>query len=160
MNNRVANRWARNPLLVALLLATFCARALVPAGFMPGPGGLMVCNGHMPAAGGASMGGSMAGMDMAGMDMSGMDMSTMDMGADPSHADRTTPKRDTAGHEHGGSPPCPFAAAATAMAGTYSAGNVVSVATEFQSVRIPSLPFVPRGTVVPTRLPRGPPFLA
>ena len=37
LKNRMAIRLARNPLLAALLLVTFVARALIPAGFMPGP---------------------------------------------------------------------------------------------------------------------------
>ena len=38
-------------MLAALLLVAFFARALVPAGFMPGPDGLILCHGFTPASG-------------------------------------------------------------------------------------------------------------
>jgi len=153
VKNRLAIKWARNPLLAALLLVTFFARALVPAGFMPGSGGLMLCPAYGPSTGAlhAPMTNDMSTMDMSGMDMAGMDMSGMvDHGEHSSHGGGS--------RNHEGSL-CPFAAAATTMASGHTAVLTSSVAIETGSVLLPDQPFVPRGTVVPTRLPRGPPDL-
>ena len=155
MKNRLAIKWARNPALAALLLVTFFARALVPAGFMPGPGGLILCSGYASAPGAASqtMAHDMPSMDMSGMDMAGMGMSGMaHHGEHPSH--------EGGSQDHEGSSLCSFAAAATTMASGHTAVLAVSVAVETGSVQLPDQPFVPRGTIVPTRLPRGPPTLA
>lgn len=137
-------------MLAALLLVTFFARALIPAGFMPGPGGLMLCPYYGPAASAvhADMGHDMSGMDMSAMDMSGMDRAGV---AHPAHG-------GSQGHE--GSTLCPFAAAATAVASGLTAMPSAVVAVTPATVRRPDLPFIPRGTIVPTRLPRGPPALA
>ena len=145
---------ARNPLLAALLLVTFFARALVPAGFMPGPGGLIVCNGYMPApeAGSPAMMHDMSMADMSGMDMAGMDMPGM-----AHHGDRTPHHGGSTDHE---SSVCPFAAAATTMAGNHAAVFTASVAADTGALPIPEQRFIPRGTIVPTRLPRGPPSFA
>ena len=148
MRNQVAIRWARKPWLAALLLVTLASRLLIPTGFMPGPGGLVLCNGHGPMT--MSMPSEMAGIDMSGMDMSGMDMSQ--------HAG--TPGQGGHTQDHESSGVCPFAAAATTMASGHTAVLLVSVAVETGSVQLPDQPFVPRGTIVPTRLPRGPPSLA
>lgn len=155
VKNRLAIKWARNPILAALLLVTFFARALVPAGFMPGPGGLILCSGYAPASDAAvhSMAHDVSSMDMSGMDMAGMDMSGMaHQGSHPSHSGGST--------DHEASSLCPFAAAATTMASGHTAVFAVTVAVEGGSVQLPDQPFVPRGTIVPTRLPRGPPSLA
>ena len=155
MKNRIAIKWARNPWLAALLLATFFSRALIPAGFMPGPGGLILCNGFTPASHAVSqtMEHDMSAMDMSGMDMAGMDMSgTAHHGGHPSH--------DGGSQDHESSSLCPFAAAATTMATGHTAAFTVSAAVETGSILLPDQPFVPRGTIVPTRLPRGPPSLA
>ena len=150
MKNRLAIKWARNPLLAALLLVTFFARALVPAGFMPGSGGLMLCPAYGPPTGvrHVAMNDDMSSMDMSGMDMVGM----AHAGGHPAHSDGSP--------DHEGSSLCPFAAAATTMAGGNSALFSVAVAVETAPVLLPEQPFVPRGTIVPTRLPRGPPSLA
>ena len=148
-------RWARNPFLAALLLAAFCSRALVPAGFMPGPGGLILCQGFTPAPTTLSQPVShdMPTVDMTGMDMAGMDMAGMaHHGGQPSHGGGS--------QGHDGASVCPFAAAATSMASGHAFVYTVAIASESDSVRIPEQPFVPRGTIVPTRLPRGPPALA
>ena len=147
MKNRTAIRWVQNPLWTALLLAAFCSRALIPAGFMPGPGGLIICPGHTPDAATTH--------NMSAMDMSGMDMSDMDMSGIAHHGGQ--PSTDGGPQDHEGSSLCPFAAAATTMASGHSAVLVTVVAVESGSVQLPDQPFVPSGTSVPTRLPRGPP---
>jgi len=124
------------------------SRLLIPAGFMPGPGGLVLCTGHGPMI--MSMPSDMAGMDMSAMDMSGMDTSQ--------HAGTLGQRGHVPDHESSGV--CPFAAAAA----TIAAMDVpsLSVHSPFVSSDIASAPqpFIPRGTIVPTRLPRGPPALA
>ena len=155
LKNRMAIRLARNPLLAALLLVTFVARALIPAGFMPGPGGFVLCNGYAPASGAAAQ--AMA-HDMSSMDMSGMDMAGMDMSGMVHHGEHSS--RDGSAPNHAGATLCPLAAAATSMASGHIAVLTASVAVETGSVQLPDQPFVPRGTIVPTRLPRGPPSLA
>jgi hypothetical protein len=155
VKNRIAIRWARNPLLAALLLVAFCSRALIPTGFMPGPGGLILCQGFAPGPPTVSqaMSHDMSTVDMSGMSMAGMDMSGMaHQGGQPSHGGGS--------QDHEGSSVCPFAAAATAMASGHASVHSVAVGAESGSVLLPELPFVPRGTIVPTRLPRGPPSLA
>ena len=150
MKNRIAIKWARNPLLAALLLAAFFSRALIPAGFMPGPGGLILCSGFAPTPATASqaMNHDMPAMDMSGMDMAGM----THPGGHPAHGGGS--------QDHEGSSLCPFAAAATTMASGHTALLSVTVAIETGPVLLPEQPFVPRGTLVPTRLPRGPPACA
>lgn len=147
MKHRTSIKWARSPALAALLLVGFLARALIPAGFMPGAGGLIQCSGYAPAPG--ALGLSMT-HDMSSMNMSGMDMSAMDhQGKHTSHDGRSP------GHD--GSSPCPFAAAASTLAPGHSAVPTDSMAVEPGAVPLPNPSFVPRGTTVPTRLPRGPP---
>jgi len=150
MKRPMAIRLARNPILATLLLLAFFARALVPAGFMPGPDGLILCHGFTPASGAVTqpMAHDMSSMDMAGMDMSG----TGHHGDYPFH--------NGGSRHHAGSLVCPFAAAATTMANGHTAVLAVSVAAEAGSIQLPDQPFVPRVTIVPTRLPRGPPSLA
>ena len=145
MGNQIAIRWARKPWLAALLLVALGSRLLIPTGFMPGPGGLVLCSGHGPMIMGASS-------DMGGMDMSGMDMPGMDLGTHGGHSDHNgnSPSHDGMGM-------CPFAAAATAMASPQAVNAVVLAHLVSTAVEIPPQPFVPRGTIVPTRLPRGPP---
>ncbi len=153
MKNRTAIKWAQNPALAALLLVAFFSRALIPAGYMPGPGGLIICHGGMPAP--AAIASQGMSHDMSDMDMSGMDMSGMDMSQ---HADQQSKTGSLPDHE--GSGFCPFAAAATPMASWHVVTllSVIDVITP--RVNLPPQPFVPRGTIVPTSLPRGPPSLA
>ena len=148
MKNRTAIKWAQNPALAALLLVAFLSRALIPAGFMPGAGGLVVCHGYTPAPG--TMTAHRMSHDMAGMDMSGMDMSQ--------HTGQPSKTGGLPAHE--GSGVCSFAAAAATMASGHVAAlaSVIHVVTP--RIDLPPQPFVPRGTIVPTRLPRGPPVLA
>ena len=158
MRNQVAIRWARTPWLAVLLLVTFFARALVPAGFMPGPGGLMVCSGYAPVAAGPAahqMPHDMSGMDMAGMDMSSMDMSGMAMSGDSGSLGH-----GGHGSDHEGMGICPFAAAATTMSAPHAVSAVTFAQLIPAAIEPPPQEFIPRGTIVPTRLPRGPPSLA
>lgn len=152
MRNRTPIRWTQNRVLAVLLLLGFVSYALIPAGFMPGPGGLMICTGAAPAAASQAtqtMNDDMSDMDMADMDMAGMDMAH--------HG--TPPKRGgSPGHER--LSVCPFAAAATSMASGHVAIAIAVPPAIARQIDFPFLPFVPRGTVVPTRLPRGPPALA
>jgi len=145
VRNQVAIRWARKPWLAALLLVALGSRVLIPAGFMPGPGGLVLCSGHGPMI--MSMPSDMAGMDMGSMDMSGMD--TSQPAGIPGHGGHA-PDHESMGI-------CPFAAAAGTMA-VLDAPSI-SVHSPFVStdIDLPAQPFIPRGTIVPTRLPRGPP---
>jgi len=148
----MAIKLARNPTLAALLLVTFFARALVPAGFMPGPGGLMLCPAYGPPTGTlhVAMGDDMSTMDMPGMDMTTMDISGMaHAGGELLHGGGS--------RGHGSSSLCPFAAATNTIASGHTSFLSVAVAVEAGLVLPPDLPFVPRGTIVPTRLPRGPP---
>jgi uncharacterized protein involved in copper resistance len=158
VRNQVAIRWARKPWLAALLLLALGSRLLIPAGFMPGPGGLVLCAGHGPML--MSMPSDMAGMDMSAMDMSGMDMSGMDMSGMDMSQHAGTPGQGGRAPDHESSGVCPFAAAATTMA----ALNVssLSVHSPFFStaIALPPQRFIPRGTIVPTQLPRGPPVFA
>jgi hypothetical protein len=143
VRNQVAIRWARKPWLAALLLIALGSRILVPAGFMPGHGGLVLCTGHGP------MTLTMA-YDMAGMDMGSMDMSP--------HAG--IPRQGGHAPDHESIGICPFAAAAATMAVLEVPS--LSLHSRFVSTDIdfPPQRFIPRGTIVPTRLPRGPPVLA
>ena len=148
MRNRTAIRWARNPVLAALLLVAFCSRALIPSGFMPGPGGLTICDGYISAA---TQGMSAAAIGMAQMDTS--DMSGMDMSSATEH-----PSTGSGAPSHEGTSLCPFAAAATTLAPMAQGAALVVIAhTITPRIYFPPERFVPHGTIVPTRLPRGPP---
>ena len=138
-------------MLSALLLVAFCTHALIPVGFMPGPGGLIICHGYAAApanSGPRSMTHGMSATDMAGMDMSGMDMSPV-AGHSPSRGGSP---------DHDASSVCPFAAAATTLAGGHTVILLVIAISVTGPIDLPPQPFVPRGTIVPTRLPRGPPL--
>lgn len=136
---RLPSRSSRQLLLI--LLIAFSARALIPTGFMPGPGGVILCPGQMPAS--ASIPQSMAGMDMVGM---------THHPEHPSHLGGST--------VHVSSSLCAFAAAATTMASGHTAALFSPPAVESGAVKIPVQSFVPSGTIVPTPFPRGPPTLA
>jgi hypothetical protein len=154
----MAHRWLENPWFAALLLTAIFSRALIPAGFMPGHGGLVICQGYAPARSSLATQGidhEMSAMQMAGTDMSGMDMSKMGFAHQGGHPSKHGDSRD-----HEGSSLCPFAAAATTIASGHTAIHVAVVHTVVPRIDLPSQPFVPRGTIVPTRLPRGPPTVA
>lgn len=147
MKSRTTIRCARHPIVAALLLLAFCSRALIPVGFMPGPGGLVVCDGH-----GAAQAASSA-HDMAGMDTGEMNMSGTVMPSQPMHSSGGKPAK------HEDSTLCPFAAAVTAMA-TAGLGAALCVTARaiVPRVHFPPDRFLPTGTIVPTSLPRGPPL--
>ena len=154
VRNQVAVRWARNRWLAALLFVTFSARALVPTGFMPGPSGLMLCPGYAPVETGSAA--HQIPHDMSGMDLSSMDMSPMAM---PGHSGSTSHGGESPGHED--SSICPFAAAsATTMAISPVAVLVAVACTRTHHIDLVPQAVIPRDTVVPTRLPRGPPSFA
>lgn len=138
MRNCVALRLARNPWLASLLLVTLAIRALIPLGYMPGSGGLMLCPGYAPIA---------SINDTDHDDMSGMDMSGAAM---PMDHDGKAPSHDS-------SVVCPFAAAATAFA-SFHTPTVSAFASVVQLETKPAPePFIPRSQVPLSRLPRGPP---
>ncbi len=125
-----------------LLVMMLLSRALVPVGYMPGQGGLALCPAY--AAADEPAGHGMAGMHMAGMDMTGMAM----------------PGQHGAGHQggpagHEGT--CTFAAAGTAIAFVHSLPPVAYLPLAQPESLPPVDRFIPRGTIVPTHLPRGPP---
>ena len=145
MKSQVAIRWARKPWLAALLLVALASRLLIPTGFMPGPGGIVLCTGHGLMI--MSVSSDMAGMDMSAMDLSGMDLSQ--------HAGTPGQGGHTPDHESSGV--CPFAAAAATMAALDVPSLSVHSPFDSTAIALPPQPFIPRGTIVPTRLPRGPP---
>ena len=113
---------------------------------------MIICSGHAPAAG-------LHATQTIVHEMSATEMADMGM-PDTMSDHHAGPAKGRGSPEHGGSGCCPFAVAATAMA---------SGDTEVASAAIPDSPrqinlsterFVPRGTIAPTRLPRGPPSLA
>jgi hypothetical protein len=131
---------ARNPWLAGLLLVMFFAHALIPIGYMPGPGGVILCPGYGPTA----SAGHADHDDMSGMDMSGT--------AKPIHHGGKATSNDGMGM-------CPFAATAT----TFALGHAPT-ATAFALVLQAEIkrgaePSIPHSAVPPTRLPRGPPAL-
>jgi len=142
MGSKLARWWARRQWLQYLLLVVVFARAVVPTGFMPGPAGLILCPGYGPT--------SLQAVTHPDVDgMSGMDM--------PHHPGHAPDHGGLPGHE--GASFCPFAAAATSMGCAGTAVVVAFVHAVAARFDLPSLPLVPRGTIVPTRLPRGPPVL-
>ena len=157
MRTRVAIRYARNPWLAALLVITFFARALIPTGFMPGAGGLILCSGYAPLGTGSST--DHGPSDMSAMNMSGMDMSSMDMSgmAMPGHSGNPSHGGNAPDHESMGI--CPFAAVASTMAAPHAICVASLAHLILTSIEFPPQKFIPRGTIVPTRLPRGPPAL-
>jgi len=105
----------------------------------------MLCPGYAPTATSAAMGHA-AQDDMPGMDMSDHSM-PMDQGGG------RTPSHD-------GMAMCPFAAAATAFALLHTPTVATFAAVVQLDVKSRPEPFIPRTTVPPSRLPRGPPALA
>lgn len=148
MKKGTAIRLARNPPLAALFLLAFCARALIPSGYMPGPGGFVICHGFLPAPG---AGAHAMAHDMSGMGMHGVHEAA---GDEPHAGGHPLPKPETG---HDGSTVCPFAAAATTMAGGHGFAVPDVVHRVAARIDLPLRPCVPRATIVATRLPRGPP---
>jgi hypothetical protein len=116
-----------------LLFAALLSRALIPLGFMPGPGGIVLCSGYAPVP-------AMPGMDMSGK-------------AD--HADATAPSR-----RHEGVQICLFSAVARVMAVGHAPALAAFPLFVSSTTVFPQEKSIPRGTIVPTSLPRGPPSLA
>lgn len=138
VRNQAAIRWARTPWRATLLFVTFFAHALIPTGFMPAPGGLMLCSGHAPVTSGAATRGLpqlLSPMSAPGPSVPG-DAGGANMGI------------------------CPFAAAATTMSAPQGVATVVFAHLVSTFIELPPGEVIPRGTVVPTSLPRGPPSIA
>ena len=135
--NRTAQRWMHKPWFAALLLAALACRALIPVGYMPGVGtggrfSVVLCPDYAQV-----MAHGMAGMgDMPGM---------------PGMADH-------GGHaQHQAQGSCPYGGATTGMALVQAGSTVLLAHAAYPAVIFPPEQFIPRGTIVPTRLPRGPP---
>ena len=148
-----ARKSLSSPWLQLLLVVVLLGRALVPVGYMPGAGGLVLCPayGHAQAASGHAMAHPMA------MDMPGYDMSAMDMGPAASKGGAH------AGHQgmaHEGSCAYATSASGSALSTVHSLPPVAYVPSTPNDVPAPVEPLIPRGTIVPTRLPRGPPALS
>lgn len=141
-------RWARSPWLAALLVMVLGSHALIPDGFMPGGGGLVLCSGFGPMP-----------MDharvVAGMRIGSLDMSPVDMSR---HIGKSGQEDRSPDHSGGGA--CPFAAAASTMAISEPSSLTLHSPYISADIDVPHQPVIPRGTIVPTRLPRGPPALA
>jgi hypothetical protein len=132
----MAQRWLASRCFTALLFAALLSRALIPVGFMPGAGGIVLCSGYAPVA-------AMPGMDMPGMDMSG----NADHGAGgPS--------------QRHGIEFCPFSAVASVMAAGHAPALTALMLFVPAVIVFPPQKSIPRGTIVPTSLPRGPPASA
>jgi len=122
-----------------LLLSAFVLHALVPVGFMPSEGGLILCSGHGIAGHGAAYRALVHDL-LPGL-----------AGGPRSRGSGRTPTDSGV---------CPFAAAASAMATNPSAGFPMRRLPVQGTVVSPLQPVIPRDITVPTRLPRGPPALA
>ena len=120
---------------------------------MPGSGGLVICDGFIHAPG--SKAAHTLEHDMSAMEMA--DMASMDMPGMDAHHPGHSKGGGSPEHEHAGI--CPFAAAATAMGFSRIAVSIAVVPAIARQIDLPFLPSVPRDTIVPTRLPRGPPSL-
>lgn len=143
--NRIAQRVLRTPLFSALLLTALLFRALVPVGFMPGVGGdgqftVILCPDY----------GSVPGALAAGHDLHAH---MPGMAHHSNHA-----QHDHTGHDAQGS--CPYAGASAGMAFVPAAPATAVLESLNAATFFPPQQYIPRGTIVPTRLPRGPPSLA
>jgi hypothetical protein len=144
-----------NPWFAVLLLAALIARALVPLGYMPGPGGVMLCPAYAPLAAHIPNSGEArheSDMDSPGMDLPGMDMSmgSMDMSEHSGHGRSPSP--------HDGVAVCPFGAAASNVAITHTPLVLAVSAGASITPQPHTEQSAPRSTIPITRLPRGPPF--
>ena len=149
---RTTQLWRRQPWLSVVLFAALVSRILVPQGFMPGHGGLILCPAYAPGA--AVRGGPLAPA-MSDMTMDDTDVAAADIKL---HGDSGGGAPHSPDDENDGI--CPFAAAASNMAPIHArlaAFRVFQLASTIP-LHAPAK-IVPRGTIVPTRLPRGPPDL-
>jgi hypothetical protein len=148
--NHLAQRSMRQPWFSAVLLIALLSRALVPVGYMPGIGSdgaftVMLCPGYAPLPAQESRIDSADSSTMA--DMPGM--ATMpDMAGPGGHSQ----------HENRSECPCPYAGATTGMALVQLAPATLLAQQSSSSMVFPPARYIPRGTIVPTRLPRGPPL--
>jgi hypothetical protein len=115
-----------------LLFAALLSRGLIPLGYMPGAGGIVLCSGYAPVS-------AMPGMDMS---------ATAQHGA------------DGPGQRHDGMQICPYTAVASVMAAGHAPPLAAFTLVVSASIVFPPQQSIPRGTIVPTSLPRGPPALA
>ena len=144
----MAQHWLNRPWFTALLFAALLSRALIPLGFMPGPGGIVLCSGYAPVP--TMPYGSAADHGMPGMDMPGMDMS-----GNADHADAKAPSQ-----RHEGVEICLFSAVARMMAVGHAPPLAAFPLFDFSTTVFPPEKSIPRGRIVPTSLPRGPPATA
>lgn len=105
----------------------------MPAGFMPAAGGIILCSGYAPVP----------AMDMPGMAMPG----TADHGA------------GGPAQRHGVEL-CPYSAVASVMAAGHATAPIAFSPFVPPDSLFPPDESIPRGTIVPTSLPRGPPVSA
>lgn len=135
----MARGWLDRRWFTALLFTAVLCRALIPMGFMPAAGGLILCSGYAPIP--AMAHGSQAEGRMPGMDMSG--------------------KADLAGagspsQRHDGTEVCPFSAFASAMAASDAQPVAAFTLLVSNFIVFPPAKAIPRGTIVPTSLPPRP----
>jgi len=147
----------RRPCFSAVLLMALLCRALVPVGYMPGVGSdgvftIMLCSGYAPVLPHDDSAHPGEAASMAGVpDMSGM-ADIPDMAAMPEMAQHS-------GHgQHEVQGNCPYAGATTGMALVRLAPATLLPQPSLSSVVLPPERYIPRGRIVPTRLPRGPPI--
>lgn len=142
-------KWAQDRCLLALLLAALAVRAVIPAGFMPGAGGVMLCPGYAPST--VSAGIAAGESDMSGMDMPGME--SPETGPPDSGS---APHRTPHGPTHAGMAVCPFAAAASLQAAPPLLNPLI---LHLMTIRVVVLPdWVPiQDFFELISLPRGPP---
>jgi hypothetical protein len=156
----------RSPWLNVPLLAALLCRALTPLGYMPGPGGLMLCPAYAPlpsALAARHAAATSAGVTMLDMNIPGMEMPAMATHGHHHHAPASQAPGgggDGTGMGHGGMGICPFAGAATLMA----AMRLPPALQQFL-LFMPFAPAVPDFQLPPAPsalagLPRGPPALA
>ncbi len=114
---------------------------------MPGAGGIVLCSGYAPVRAlphGPQAEGGMPGMEMPGMDMSGK-------------ADHPGAGGPSQGH---GIELCPYSAVASVMATGHVPLLAAFTLLATTLLVFPPEKLIPRGTIVPTSLPRGPPATA
>jgi hypothetical protein len=155
--NHIAQRWMRQPWFSALLLLALLSRALVPVGYMPGIGSdgaftVMLCPGYVPLPAQEPRIDSAHPNTMADTPgISGM-ADTPDMAGMPGMAEH----RGQSQHENQSD--CPYAGATTGTALVHLAAAMLLPQLPSSSAVFPPDRYIPRGTIVPTRLPRGPPI--
>jgi hypothetical protein len=130
---RISRQVPKRPWLSALLLVAFSCRALVPVGYMPGAGGLILCPGYAPVAA-----------------QSGQQHSLM--GHDHAHS-----HNHAHSHSNDGNGYCPFGGVTSPLLSAHVLPMLAPAAPLATVISYPPQQALPRGTIVPTRLPRGPP---